>query len=60
MVYALGAEDNQQRQLVILEEKVYAPLTTHQGVVYIHTAEDALYALDTQSGAIREFYTGSK
>lgn len=55
VVYALNTDNNQQRQLANLEEKVYAPLVTSQGIVYIHTANDALYAVDVQSGAKREF-----
>ncbi len=55
VVYALDTGDNQQRQLVNLGEKVYAPLAASQGIIYIHTVEDALYAVDAQSGAIREF-----
>jgi outer membrane protein assembly factor BamB len=56
---------NKQKKLVDLkkddsnEEKknkrVDAPLAASQGSVYVHTTEDALYAVDVQSGAIREF-----
>ncbi len=54
-VYALDTDSNQQRQLVNLEEKVYAPLAASKGKVYIHTDKDALYEIDVQSGARRKF-----
>ncbi len=55
IVYSLDTVTNQKRELVTLGEKVYAPLAASQGIIYIHTVEDALYAVDAQSGAIREF-----
>ncbi|MFC2056059.1 PQQ-binding-like beta-propeller repeat protein [Chloroflexota bacterium] len=55
MIYALDTDSNQQRQMVNLEEKVYAPLVASEGRVYIHTSKDALYEIDVQSGARREF-----
>ena len=55
VVYALDTDSNQQRQLASLEEKVYAPLVASEGKVYIHTDKDALYEIDVQSGARREF-----
>jgi len=55
VVYTLGTDDNQQGQLLDLEEKVYAPLATKGGKVYIHTDKDALYEVDALTGAIREF-----
>ncbi|MFC2052177.1 PQQ-binding-like beta-propeller repeat protein, partial [Chloroflexota bacterium] len=54
-IYTIDTNNNQQKLLVNLEEKVYAPLAASQGIVYIHTAGDTLYAVDAQSGAIREF-----
>jgi len=55
VVYTLDTNSNQQRQLVDLGEKVYAPLVASSGKVYIHTVTDKLYELDVQSGAKREF-----
>jgi len=50
-VYALDTSNNQTRQLADLEEKVYAPLGTGDGVVYVHTQkQDTLYALNAQTG----------
>jgi outer membrane protein assembly factor BamB len=64
VIYRIDA-GNKQKKLVDLkkdesnEEKkkkrVNAPLAASGGTVYIHTAEDTLYAVDVQSGAIREF-----
>jgi outer membrane protein assembly factor BamB len=54
VVYALDTEFYQQRQLVDLEEKVYAPLIVSDGIVYVHTEQDALYAVNVQSGAKQE------
>ena len=42
--------NNKQRQLVNLEEKIYAPLAASKGIVYIHTEKDTLYALNAQRG----------
>ena len=50
-VYSLDTSSNQIRQLADLEEKVYASLSTSDGVVYVHTQkEDTLYALNAQTG----------
>ena len=64
VIYRIDA-GNRQTKLVDLkkddsnEEKknkrVNAPLAASQGMVYVHTAEDALYAVNVQSGAVREF-----
>jgi len=52
-VYAVDTGSNQIKQLVDLKEKVYAPLSTSDGVVYIHTQKhETLYALNPQTGAI--------
>ncbi len=56
IIYALDTDNNQVRQLADMEEKVYGPLSGGDGVVYIHTEKDGLYAVDVQSGAKREFY----
>jgi len=56
-VYTLDTINNQQRQLTSLGEKVtvYAPLFAHQGKVYLHSTDDTLWELDTESGARRKF-----
>ncbi len=59
-VSALGTADNQIRQVVDLEEKVFAPLYASEGVVYIHSDEDILHALDIQTGVIRWHYLPPK
>lgn len=55
VVYTLAPGSNQPKRLASLAEKVYAPLAASQGIVYIHSALDKLYAIDAQSGAKREF-----
>ncbi|MDO8687900.1 MAG: PQQ-binding-like beta-propeller repeat protein [Dehalococcoidales bacterium] len=55
VVYTLAPDSNQPRRLVSLAEKVYASLSTSQGIIYIHSALDKLYAVDAQSGSKREF-----
>jgi len=37
--------------LIELGDEVYAPLAAGDGVVYIHSADDVLYAIDARSGA---------
>ncbi len=49
-VYSLNVSPRQKKQLVNLEDGIYAPLTTSGGVVYIHSADDVLYAVDARSG----------
>jgi len=50
-VYALDTSSNQIKQLTDLKERVNAPLSASDGVVYVHTQkEDTLYALNVQTG----------
>jgi len=42
-----------KKQLVNLEEEIYASLVASDGVVYVHTDKDVLHAMDAGSGAIR-------
>jgi len=49
-VYALSS-DNSQNQLLTIEEKVYAPLFASDTTVYVHTADDNLYAINVNTGA---------
>lgn len=56
-VYTLDTTNNRRSQLTSLGEKVtvYAPLFAHQGKVYLHSTDDTLWELDTESGARRKF-----
>ena len=55
IVYTLDTTSNHRGEIADLEEEVYAPLFASEGVVYVHTVEDALYAIDVESGASRKF-----
>jgi len=51
-VYSLDTASNQIKPLADVEDKVYAPLSADDGVLYIHTQEkETIYALDVQTGA---------
>jgi outer membrane protein assembly factor BamB len=51
-VYSLDTDSNQIKPLADVEDKVYAPLSAGNGVLYIHTQEEeTIYALDVQTGA---------
>jgi outer membrane protein assembly factor BamB len=50
-VYALDTTGNQIRLLADLGEAIYAPLSTSDGVVYVYTGSQNLYALNAESGA---------
>ena len=54
-IYSLDTTNNQIRELVNLEEKVFAPLSASEGTVYIHTEKDILYAVEAETRAVREF-----
>jgi outer membrane protein assembly factor BamB len=54
-VYAVDTATNEIKELASLGEKVYASLSAGEGSVFIHTAQDALYAIDVASGALRKF-----
>jgi outer membrane protein assembly factor BamB len=49
-VYSLDAGTRQKKPLVNLEEEIFAPLAAGDGVIYIHSADDILYAVDARSG----------
>ncbi len=55
-VWVIDTGNNEKRLLIDLGEKIYAPLSASEGIVYIHTEKDALYAVEAQTGAVREFY----
>jgi len=49
-VYSLDTGNNQVKQLADVGGKVYAPLSTSNGNVYVYTQEGNLYTLDAQTG----------
>ena len=49
-VYSLDTSNNQLKQLANVEAAIHAPLCASNGVVYIHSAEQALHALNVQAG----------
>jgi outer membrane protein assembly factor BamB len=55
-IYSIDIASYQLNQLTSLEEKIYAPLSTSDGVVYIHNKEGILYEVDAQTGAKRQLY----
>ncbi len=55
IVYVVDTATNEIKELDSLGEKVYASLSAGQGRVFIHTAQDALYAIDVASGAKTQF-----
>ena len=54
-VYSLNTVNKEQKLLASLGEKVQAPLFASDGIVYIHTFEDNLHAIDVETGGVREF-----
>ena len=54
-VYSLDTADNQVKELADLKSKVYAPLSSSEAMVYIHTEGNTVYSVDVQTGAKREF-----
>lgn len=54
-VYAFDTNTKQEKwkndALEIEKQKIYASLTTEQGVVYVHTSKGELHALNVESGA---------
>ena len=50
-VFAVDTSSNQLRLLAEVGEMVYAPLCASDGVVYIYTGSQNLYALNVESGA---------
>jgi outer membrane protein assembly factor BamB len=51
-IWAIDTSNNQKSELTNLEGKINAPLCASDGVVYIHTSEGELHALNAQSGVI--------
>ena len=57
VIYVLDTNNNQIRQLADVEEKIYAPLSYGEEVVYVHTQEGNLYEVDIQTGVTRKLYS---
>lgn len=54
-VFALDTTNRQQTELQDLEESIHAPLFADGTTVYVHTMENFLYAIDTETGAGRKY-----
>ena len=50
-IYVIDTGNNKKNELKNLAEKVYAPLSTSGGVIYVYTEKQNLYALSVESGA---------
>ena len=55
-IYSIDTVTNTIRELENLEEKIQAPLSVGEGIVYVHTEDDAFYAVDVETGATQQFY----
>ncbi len=52
-IWSINTATKQQKLLLDLEEKIHAPLTESNGIIYIHSQdEEGLYALNPRSGEI--------
>ena len=54
-VFALDTTSKQQTELKDLKESIHAPLFADGTTVYVHTMENFLYAIDTETGAGRKY-----
>ena len=54
-VFAIDTTDRRQAMLQDLGESIHAPLFAGGDTVYVHTMENNLYAIDTDTGASRKF-----
>lgn len=54
-VFALDTTNRQQTLLQDIEESIHAPLFADGTTVYVHTMENFLYAIDTETGAGRKY-----
>ena len=50
-IYVIDTADNQAELLTDLEEMVYAPLSVSEGIIYVYSQEQNLYAINVESGA---------
>ena len=50
-VYSLDAGTKQKKSLIKLDEEIYAPLSADGSIIYIHSADDVLHAVNAISGA---------
>ena len=51
VIYALDIGSKQLRQLVDINTEVYGPLSASGGIVYIHTQDLKIHAVEASSGA---------
>ncbi len=49
-VYSVDTATNQMKQIANIEEKIYTPLCATDGVIYIYSEAQNLYALNAESG----------
>lgn len=60
-LYYIDTSNNQAEPLPELGGMVLAPLTTGDGVVYVHTYnEEAVYTVDAETGAVKELWVHSE
>jgi outer membrane protein assembly factor BamB len=50
-IYAIDTANNQEKLLADVGEAIYAPLCTSDGVIYVYSQAQNLYALNVESGA---------
>jgi outer membrane protein assembly factor BamB len=51
-VYSIDAATNEARQLAVVEEEIYGPLTVSGEVVYIHTQDLTLHRVNIDTGVV--------
>lgn len=57
LIYSLDTANNQIKLLTDqIKETIYAPLTSDDSTVYIHTNLDSLYVLNSTTGAVQQFH----
>ena len=54
-VFSIDTTDRQLAMLQDIGESIHAPLFADGGTVYVHTMEDNLYAIDTETRTSRKF-----
>ncbi len=52
VIYALDTGSKQLKRLADIEEEVYSPLSSSEGVIYIHTQDQTLHRVNADTGAI--------
>lgn len=54
-IYTVDTSSYRLSELTNLGQNVYAPLSSSGGTIFVHTEQDALFAIDVATGAQREF-----